>query len=77
MNSIAVQEKIQKLQVLLSREYPKVIDIIQRLDASGARALLVGGAVRDMLLEMPIKDLDIEVYGIPLHQLEVIRIYSH
>ena len=72
MNSIAVQEKIQKLKSLLSKEYPMVLDIVQSLNASGGRALLVGGAVRDLLLQVPVKDLDIEVYGIPLHQLEVI-----
>lgn len=29
----------------------------------GCRAVIVGGAVRDALLELPVKDFDIEVYG--------------
>lgn len=72
MNSIAVQEKIQKLRIMLSRDYYIIVDIVQRLDASGGRAVLVGGAVRDTLLDKPLKDFDIEVYGLSLHQLEVV-----
>lgn len=40
--------------------------------AEGGRALLVGGWVRDRLLDRPSKDVDLEVYGITadrLHQL--------
>jgi tRNA nucleotidyltransferase (CCA-adding enzyme) len=38
-------------------------------DASG-RALVVGGAVRDSLLGIPVKELDIEVYGIAPDRLK-------
>lgn len=72
MNCAAVQENIQRLKILLSKEYSIVLEIVQSLHALGGRALLVGGAVRDLLLEMPIKDLDIEIYGIPLDQLETV-----
>ena len=37
-----------------------------------ARPILVGGAVRDLLLHTPTKDLDIEVHGIPLVRLQKI-----
>jgi len=36
------------------------------------RAYLVGGAVRDLLLELPSKDADIEVYGVSQHALETL-----
>ena len=36
---------------------------------AGGRALLVGGCVRDMLLGLEPKDLDIEVYGLESEQL--------
>lgn len=55
---------------------PKIIIIIsQDLKRHGARAILVGGAVRDYYLNLPIKDYDIEVYG--LHSMqELIDILS-
>ena len=46
--------------------------IARTVAAEGGRALLVGGWVRDRLLDRPSKDVDLEVYGIPadrLHQL--------
>jgi len=72
MNSTTVQEKIQRLQEQITAEYPLVRDIVNALDSSGGRALVVGGAVRDALLEVPLKDLDIEVHGISLDQLQKI-----
>lgn len=36
---------------------------------AGGRALLVGGSVRDSILGLPEKDLDIEVYGLEAHSL--------
>ena len=38
--------------------------------AAGGRAIAVGGCVRDGLLGHPAKDVDVEVYGLPLAQLE-------
>jgi len=38
--------------------------------AHGGRALLVGGCVRDRLLGVPGKDIDVEVFGIPLDRLK-------
>ncbi len=44
---------------------PKIlIDIANRLDKAGAKAILVGGAVRDFVLQKDVKDFDIEVYNI-------------
>lgn len=50
--------------------YPLVRSIAQAIVQQGGRAILVGGAVRDLLLALPIKDLDIEVHGLALEQLE-------
>lgn len=51
--------------------YPeKVIDIARAVGDSGGRAMLVGGCVRDELMQIPSKDWDIEVYGIEPHDLK-------
>lgn len=46
--------------------------IITALDAAGGTVLVVGGAVRDLLLELPLKDLDIEVHHVELSTLQTI-----
>ncbi len=53
---------IKTIQAVL-RSYPEVTSIVQSIDARGGRAFLVGGAVRDLLIERTVKDLDIEVHG--------------
>jgi tRNA nucleotidyltransferase (CCA-adding enzyme) len=42
----------------------ELLEIVQDLRDAGHRAVVVGGAVRDALLEHGAKDFDIEVYGI-------------
>ena len=44
--------------------------IARRVADRGGRALIVGGWVRDRLLGRVTKDVDVEVYGIPLAQLK-------
>jgi len=44
--------------------------LAQDVDAAGARAYLVGGCVRDHLLGRPVKDWDVEVFGLPADRLE-------
>jgi tRNA nucleotidyltransferase (CCA-adding enzyme) len=41
-----------------------VVALAQRCRAAGARALLVGGGVRDRLLSRPVTDWDVEVFGL-------------
>lgn len=53
-----------------SREACKFISESAR-DAGG-RAYLVGGCVRDHLLGIPSKDVDLEIYGIPADKIEKI-----
>lgn len=43
--------------------------IARAVAAAGGRAWLVGGAVRDQLLGLPAKDLDLEVFGVPAERL--------
>ncbi|MBT4757126.1 MAG: tRNA nucleotidyltransferase, partial [Opitutae bacterium] len=46
------------------------IQIAELLKAAGGRALLVGGCVRDGLLGIPAKDVDMEVYGLNADEVE-------
>ena len=46
--------------------------IAETVRARGGRALLVGGWVRDRLLGLRSKDIDIEVYGVPAPDLRPI-----
>lgn len=62
--------KDQKRFDELLNQYPLVKTIAQKIHEHGGRVLLVGGAVRDILLGLPTKDLDIEVHGISLSMLE-------
>ncbi len=49
-----------------------VLETARLVRRAGGRALLVGGAVRDAALGRPVRDVDIEVYGIPPERLEKI-----
>lgn len=56
----------------------KVFPVVQALASVGARAYLVGGCVRDMVLGLPLKDLDIEVHDIELEHLQkVLSQFGH
>lgn len=51
---------------------PQIIQTISNeLQKQNAKAIVVGGSVRDYFLELPIKDYDIEVYG--LESMEVLE----
>jgi len=49
-----------------------VVDLARACQAAGGRAWLVGGCVRDDLLGLPLKDVDIEVHGLPAPALEAV-----
>lgn len=54
-----------------------VKDILKSIQDRSGKVLLVGGAVRDLMLNLPIKDLDFEVYGLTLEQLEnILQFYG-
>jgi tRNA nucleotidyltransferase (CCA-adding enzyme) len=69
MHSTKISNKIQnKLEESLSA-FPLLPRILKDLQAQQARTYLVGGAVRDLLLERSLKDIDIEVHGMSLDAL--------
>lgn len=54
--------------------YETVVRICRAIQEAGGRALIVGGAVRDMLLDVEVKDFDIESYGLePEKLLDILR----
>ena len=69
---------IQKTLSDIGNVYPQVINIVKDIDVHSGRALLVGGAVRDMFLGLSVKDYDIEVYGLTINQLQnILKKYGH
>jgi tRNA nucleotidyltransferase (CCA-adding enzyme) len=46
------------------------LEIVERVDRAGGRALLVGGCMRDAVRGLPIRDVDIEVFGLAPAVLE-------
>jgi tRNA nucleotidyltransferase (CCA-adding enzyme) len=51
---------------------PGLVRLLADLRAAGGRPFVVGGAVRDKLLDLPVKDLDVEVFGLPASRLEAL-----
>lgn len=49
-----------------------VRDIAKRMQTAGGRALLVGGTVRDQLLKLPVKDYDLEIFGLRADQIRAV-----
>ncbi len=66
--SNAISFRVSK--IIQNKRFVK--DILNSIVKSSGRALLVGGAVRDLFLDIPIQDLDFEVYGLTLEQLQKI-----
>ncbi len=66
--SNAISFRVSK--IIQNKRFVK--DILNSIISSSGRALLVGGAVRDLFLSLPIRDLDFEVYGLTLEQLQKI-----
>lgn len=72
MNCTIFDQPRKSLLLNLINHYPHVEDIIKKITTQKGRAFLVGGAVRDLLLGLPIKDLDIEVHRLTIDQLQKI-----
>jgi tRNA nucleotidyltransferase (CCA-adding enzyme) len=51
-------------------QHKACIEIAKLIDDRGGRALLVGGCVRDSLLGITAKDVDMEVYGLSADEIE-------
>jgi tRNA nucleotidyltransferase (CCA-adding enzyme) len=56
---------------------PALRDLALRLREAGGRPYLVGGAVRDALLGLPVKDFDVEVFGLPVEALKAVLAEGH
>ena len=74
MNSTKVNAIVQKVIKNIHDMVPELSSIFADLYAYNdqVKVILVGGAVRDAFLDIPLHDLDIEIYEIPLHELEKI-----
>ncbi len=55
---------------IAQNQHKACVEIAKQIDDAGGRALLVGGCVRDSLLNMPAKDVDMEVYGLSADEIE-------
>jgi len=49
-----------------------LVRLLADLRAAGGRPYVVGGAVRDAMLELPVEDYDLEVFGLPQDRLEAV-----
>ena len=56
----------------MSDEMERALGVARAVRDAGGRALIVGGWVRDTLLGLPSKDIDIEVYGLPADALRAV-----
>ncbi len=72
MKSTKIESHIQRALAEIQKQYPVVQAIFDEISAHGGKALLVGGVVRDLLLGFPVKDIDIEVHGMPIQELEAL-----
>lgn len=77
MKFTPINQTVQKALQATLVAHPPMKKIIQAISDSGGRVFLVGGAVRDLLLFLPVKDLDCEVHGLALEQLEgVLKLFG-
>jgi tRNA nucleotidyltransferase (CCA-adding enzyme) len=67
---VSVREVDWKALLRAAPSGGRVLEIGEALARAGATPVLVGGAVRDGLIGVPVKDLDVEVFGLALRQLE-------
>jgi tRNA nucleotidyltransferase (CCA-adding enzyme) len=70
MNCTKNDQFRESLLKKIIQRYSHVADIIKKIAAQKGRVFLVGGAVRDLLLAVPTKDLDIEVHGLTIDELQ-------
>lgn len=72
MKSIKITHEVQSKLAALLQSLPLIMQIVQAIHEQGGRALLVGGAVRDLLLDREVKDLDVEIHGLSHDALEAL-----
>lgn len=69
MKCTKITHEIQNVLQILIAQYQLLADAIKVIHADASRIMLVGGAVRDLLLNRPVHDIDIEVHGVSLDRL--------
>ena len=62
--------RVKVLENSSSRQRDAVLQVAQCLQEKGGRTFLVGGCVRDALLGLDSKDIDLEVYGLDAQTVE-------
>jgi tRNA nucleotidyltransferase (CCA-adding enzyme) len=72
MNCTKIDQSRKTFLQNILQQYSPIVEIVKKITEHKGRALLVGGAVRDLLLGVPFKDLDIEVHGLAIDQLQAI-----
>ncbi len=72
MDRIELSKNIQSSLQSLLQKYPLITQAVALIIKEHGRAYLVGGAVRDLFLNLPVHDMDIEVHNLSLDQLEKI-----
>lgn len=65
-----IPDTVQRSLHVELQKQPLLQTIVSLIVNRNGRVLLVGGAVRDLFLNLPVKDLDFEVHGLTLEQLE-------
>lgn len=50
-------------------QYPLILSIVNAINNHKGDAFLVGGAVRDLVLKLPVYDMDIEIHNLSIDQL--------
>jgi tRNA nucleotidyltransferase (CCA-adding enzyme) len=64
--------------IFTKKESSQVIQALEAIQYVGGKAFLVGGAVRDLLLNKSIKDIDIEVHKVALEDLQkILKKFGH
>lgn len=69
VRSLLNEKEVQKALERLFDSYPPIHTIIHSIYDHAGTAYLVGGAVRDLLLGLPVHDLDIEVHDLTMEEL--------
>jgi tRNA nucleotidyltransferase (CCA-adding enzyme) len=72
MKSTPIMSNLQNGINHILEEHPIIREVVHEIDMHHGRALLVGGAVRDIFLGRESKDIDIEVHNLSLKKLEYI-----
>ena len=61
---------LQPNLIRLDGDFVPVRRVVELLREAGGRPVMVGGCVRDALMQVPVLDIDIEVYGLGTRQVE-------